>query len=234
MKLGPEAIKQMYPQFANAECEQHGEQRRANVPQHLRGVFANRPDSSWVCSACVDEAKKQYTETQRALRQQKHQEKENRRAAIKQAREDAKNADKALAEYVASCQNAVEAVKAAEGKLETTRSKVRAAKSKTAGAEQRLVKAKEDYHAHASAVLQLEELSAQQFEELDCADADVATCYNVLQGKLDETDALWECLGKAAKKKRDKSSKKAALGLLREHQQAAEEVQSTGEQEQAE
>ncbi len=223
MKFSPKAAQQLYPHLGTVECEKHGVVPKAKVPTKLRGVFASRPNPQWVCAGCVTEAKRQWDEQQKELKQQQKDAKEAQREAIKKARESAKNADQALVEYVAECQNAVGAVKTAEREIDSTQIKITSAKNKVVGALQRLEKAKSDHESYQDAFIQLVDLKAEQFETLDNADADVAVCYNVLNGKLEETDVLWDVLGKAAKKKRDKRNRKAAVALLRNRVESTEE-----------
>jgi chromosome segregation ATPase len=225
MKFSPEAAQQLYPHLGTVECEKHGEAPKAKVPHKLLGVFANRPNPQWVCAGCITEARGQWDAQAKELKQQKREAKEAQRGAIKRARESAKNADQGLAEYVSECQNAVGAVKTAEREIESTQAKITTAKHKVAGALQRLEKAKSDYEAHQDAFIQLVDLKDSQFETLDNADSAVAVCYNVLQDKLNEADALWDVLGKAAKKKRDKGNRKTAVALIRERIESVDEVE---------
>jgi hypothetical protein len=240
MKLGPNAINKMYPHLTGVTCEEHGEQSRAKVPDHLQAVFASREDPRWACSACVKAAKEQWATHQADLRRKRDEEKKAYRASIKEARELARNADRTLVGYVSKCKNAVETVKNPEVALEQTRTKMTVARNKATGALQRLEKAQKEYDAYEKSILILSELSLDQFEELEKADSDVGVCYNELRDKLNEANALWDELGKSAKKKRDKTNRKAALELLREHEQAQRddergeqatgEVQRSGEQ----
>ncbi len=226
MKLGPNAINQMYPHLTGTKCDEHGDQSRAKVPPHLQAVFASREDPNWACSSCVSSAKEQWATHQSDLRRSKVEAQKAYRATIKEARESARNADRALVGYVSKCKNAVDAVKTAEVDLGHTRLKIASARNKAEGARQRAEKAQRAYEAHEGAFLQLSELSLEQFEALERADSDVGVCYNELRDRLTEANTLWDDLGKSAKKKRDKILKKAAMVVLKEYESVDEQVGS--------
>jgi hypothetical protein len=238
MKLSQDAIKQMYPHLAGVDCEEHGkDQKRAKVPRQMMSAF----ESEWACGACLTDARESLAQFQINKRRAKEETQKAYRASLKEARQAAKIADSDLMAYVSKCKDSVGAVKLAEAELDRIRNKTTSARNKAEGAYQILTRAKAEYESYEADTMKLVEAGSDQFEALEKADSDVALCYNELRAKLDESNALWNELGKSARKKRDRASKKTAMLLLKERESArtdirgcaegAEEVQCTGEKE---
>jgi len=217
LKLSSNAASQLYPHLVRVTCEKHGEQPRTKVPSTLQVIFAKRDDPTQACCMCVNEAKEQWNTHQKTLRANKAQEKEDRRAAITDARDAAKTADVELADYIKQCKVSEETVKLVEQSLATYRSEAQKAKANVDALRVKLAKLQEDLALAESDTIKLSETSLSKFEELEGADADVTSCYNTLQEHLDKAEHLWDLLGKSVKKKRDKSNRRTAISLLREH-----------------
>lgn len=215
MRLSPKAAAQMYPHLTSVECAKHNEQPRGKVPPHLKGVFANRENPEFVCSACLKEAKQEWDDQQRSLRRTKEQQRQDRREYIKKTREKAKEADKVLAHYIHACSAAEEAVNSAEQVLASTRSTIREKQEKHNSLMNKVRKLVGQADTLEAEILRISEESLDQFEALTEADNEVTECYNALQNALDEADHLWESLGKSTKKKRDKSRRKDAQEKLK-------------------
>lgn len=221
MKLSPSAAAQMYPHLVKVTCEEHGEQSRAKVPAKLKAVFANRDDPGSVCSQCLSEAKKQLAEHSKELRRRKQDEKQAHREALKQARASAVASDVHIASVIAACSDSENVVKEMEKKLADTRAAFDREHAREASLKEEIDKLTALYHSSAAKILTLSELTATQFDALEDADTSVTSCYNDLREALDSADQLWESVGKAARKKRDKTNKKAAITLLRARDEQA-------------
>lgn len=217
MRISQTAAAQMYPHLSTVECEKHDDQQRAKVPSHLKGVFAKRENPDFVCAQCLAEAKDQWDEHQRSLRRAKDQKQREHRESIKKAREDAREADSLLADYIKACNEAEISVSSAEQELAAARSKLSMKQGKHTEMLEQIRKMSEGFAMLEAEILKLSEESLDQFEVLTEADRQVTSCYNTLQDAIDKADHLWEGLGKSAKKKRDKTFRKSALNLLKEH-----------------
>jgi len=218
MKLSPKAIAQLYPHLASTNCEAHGDQPRAKVPQQLLKVFQGRADEGWACSSCVAEAKEQLDKHARGLKAQKKAEKEAQREEHKKNRELAKEADKVLQGYISKAEDARKAVEDSKEAIEQAKSgssfsrcNVQKAKDELKDAEIRL----------SNQLLKLQEADAaleSSMKVLDSAFYSLDSCYNELREELQKADTLWESLGKSARKHRDKVVRKTAVDLLKDVQ----------------
>ena len=223
MKVSPTAAAQMYPHLVKVECELHGEQQRAKVPQHLVAIFANRDNPDLVCKECLSDVKGQWEVTKRELKRKKAEAKTALRSAIKQTRIDAVASDLNINDTIGECEDAEETVKIREQELATTRSVVKKRNEQLAAARLKMKAVLEEIDVLKTDTVALSEKSLNQFEALEEADISVTACYNTLQEAVDSADQLWASVGKAARKKRDKANKRVAITLLRARNSKAEE-----------
>jgi len=217
MKFSPTAAAQMYPHLVQVECEAHGTQTRAKVPNHLSGVFGNRDNPNLVCKECVAEASIKYDEAKRELKQRHADEKKARRETLKQSRDDAKQADTDIVAHINNCRESEEAITSTEQSIASARSKLLSKEADLLRLSKQLQTLEDQRGVIQADIAAISAKRADKFDLLEKADKLVHTRYNELQAAIERADHLWASAGKSAKRKRNRANKNAAVRLLRDH-----------------
>jgi chromosome segregation ATPase len=210
-------MAQLFPWVSSVDCEKHGQQATGRVPNHLVGLFEGEEQKGWACIECVKEAKELWETQRKENRRKKEEEKKAKRQAIKEAKKLALDADTVLTMSVAEFKDTSRIISNARSGVDKARRDIKSARM---AADQSQSKLRDANEAHVSALTRLrltDDALESAMDALDVAYSSISESLSSLQSHYDEAEEAWNKLGKAAKKKRDKTARRAALELLKEH-----------------
>lgn len=219
LRVSPEAAKQLYPgRTGHIDCKTHGTQLLKKVQTHLFDILDSSARIG--CGQCVQEAIETHDTQRRERRQQSQEAKIAKKAATQETLELAKDTDVSLAERAQECQNADDSLATAKVEVEAARGFVVKYRKRLSEIDERMVELVAYRERTFQQLLADDGALDEAMTSLDSAHTVVDTCYTALREETAKVDSLWSELSKSARKKRDKTNRKAAVALLNEREGA--------------